>query len=88
MIAVGLYDGSLLVYDIKMKTDQPIYKSNGKGNHTDPVWQVWWQEDDLDENLVFFSISSDGRIIQWTLLKNALVHTVFVFNLGCVFIKI
>jgi dynein intermediate chain 1 len=77
MIAVGLYDGSVLVYNIQKKTDQPVFKSSNKGasKHTDPVWQVSWQKDDLDDNLVFFSVSSDGRVIQWTLLKNELLHT-------------
>ena len=30
------------------------------GKHTDPVWEVCWQEEDLAKNLNFFSISSDG----------------------------
>lgn len=77
MIAVGLYDGGVLVYNIQAKTDQPVFKSSSKsgGKHSDPVWQVSWQKDDLDDNLVFFSVSSDGRVIQWTLLKNQLLHT-------------
>jgi dynein intermediate chain 1, axonemal len=37
--------------------------------------QVCWQKDNLDDNLNFFSVSSDGRITQWTLLKNELLHT-------------
>lgn len=80
MIAVGLYDGSVLVYNIQKKTDLPVFRSgaSGSGKHTDPVWQVSWQKDDLDENLNFFSVSSDGRVIQWTLLKNELLHTVSV----------
>nr|KAJ3423062.1 cytoplasmic dynein with WD40 domain [Polyrhizophydium stewartii] len=76
MIAVGLYDGSVLVYNIQKKVDSPIFKSTTKGGrHTDPVWQVCWQKDDLDDNLNFFSVSSDGRVTQWTLLKNELLHT-------------
>ena len=39
------------------------------GKHTDPVWQVRWQKDDLDNNLNFFSVSSDGRVVSWTLIK-------------------
>ncbi|KAJ3195232.1 cytoplasmic dynein with WD40 domain [Irineochytrium annulatum] len=71
MIAVGLYDGTVLVYNLQMKTDAPIFKSSSKnGKHTDPVWQ-----DDLDDNANFFSVSSDGRIAQWTLLQNELIHT-------------
>ena len=42
------------------------------GKHTDPVWQVRWQKDDLDNNLNFFSVSSDGRVTCWTMVKNEL----------------
>ena len=31
--------------------------------------QVKWQKDDMDNNLNFFSVSSDGRIVSWTLVK-------------------
>ena len=76
MLAVGLYDGTVLVYNIQKKADVPLFKSTSKGGrHTDSVWQVSWQKDDLDDNLNFFSVSSDGRVTQWTLLKNELLHT-------------
>jgi dynein intermediate chain 1 len=90
-LAVGLYDGSVLVYNLQKKIDMPIYKSSSKdGHHTDPVWEVKWQNDDLDDNMNFFSVSSDGRVTQWTLLKNELVHTVIrdLFILGCDLIEI
>ena len=48
----------------------PIFHSTVKtGKHTDPVWEVCWQEEDLAKNLNFFSISSDGRVTLWTLAK-------------------
>ncbi|TPX72189.1 hypothetical protein SpCBS45565_g00420 [Spizellomyces sp. 'palustris'] len=76
MIAVGLYDGSVAVYSLQEKGNGPIFKSSPKGGkHTDPVWQVCWQKDDLDGNANFFSISTDGRVTQWTLLKTELAHT-------------
>lgn len=31
--------------------------------------QVKWQKDDMDNNMNFFSVSSDGRIVSWTLVK-------------------
>jgi len=40
--------------------------------HTDPVWQVRWQADDTAKNLSFYSISSDGRVTNWNLMKNKL----------------
>lgn len=36
--------------------------------------QVRWQKEDIDGNFNFFSISSDGRIVSWTLLKVFLLY--------------
>ncbi len=42
LVAVGHYDGSVAVYDLKEGEGNPIYKSTAKsGKHTDPVWQVY-----------------------------------------------
>ena len=61
----------ILSYLLQMNENKnPLYMSTAKsGKHTDPVWQVRWQKDDLDNNLNFFSISSDGRVVCWTLIK-------------------
>ncbi|KAM6470912.1 dynein axonemal intermediate chain 1 isoform 2-T2 [Liasis olivaceus] len=77
LIVVGFYDGNVAIYNLKKPAaTQPGYKSSAmSGKHTDPVWQVKWQKDDMDNNLNFFSVSSDGRIVSWTLVKNELVHT-------------
>nr|XP_060617128.1 dynein axonemal intermediate chain 1 [Anolis sagrei ordinatus] len=77
LIVVGFYDGNVAIYNLKKPVgSQPGYKSSAKsGKHSDPVWQVKWQKDDMDNNLNFFSVSSDGRIVSWTLVKNELVHT-------------
>lgn len=41
LVAVGFYDGSVAVYNLKEDRPQPVYKSTAKsGKHTDPVWQV------------------------------------------------
>ncbi|NWR85731.1 DNAI1 protein, partial [Furnarius figulus] len=75
LMVVGFYDGNVAIYSLKKATSQPIYKSSAEsGKHTEPVWQVKWQKDDMDNNSNFFSISSDGRIVSWTLVKNELVH--------------
>lgn len=73
LLAVGCYDGTVLVYDVRSKTNRPIYVATIKtGKHTDPVWQVNWQEEDLAKELNFYSISSDGRVANWILSKNEL----------------
>ncbi|NWU68042.1 DNAI1 protein, partial [Pterocles burchelli] len=70
LVAVGFYDGNVAIYNLKKATSQPSYKSSANsGKHTEPVWQVKWQKDDMDNNLNFFSVSSDGRIVSWTLVK-------------------
>ena len=58
----GQPESSLLV--------RPTHMSNARtGKHSDPVWSVRWQKDDLDGNKNFISCSSDGRILHWTLIK-------------------
>lgn len=76
LLVAGFYDGSVAVYDLRSKqVGEPKYKSTVLGGqHSDPVWQVKWQADDLENNKNFFSISSDGRVKKWTCLFTDLVH--------------
>lgn len=74
LLAVGCYDGSVLVYDIHQRVDQPIYQASVKtGKHSDPVWQIFWQIDEAQKGLQFVSISSDGNVNLWILTKSELV---------------
>ncbi|KAK2872567.1 hypothetical protein Q8A67_022464 [Cirrhinus molitorella] len=76
LVAVGLYDGCVAVYNLKKKTDQPFWDSRvSPGRHKGAVMQVKWQKDDLDSNHNFISVSADGRLVSWTLVKNELVFT-------------
>lgn len=76
LLAVGLYDGTVCVFDVKSKVDKPLYvASDPKVKHTDPVWQVHWQEQDPTSKVFnFFSVSSDGRITNWIMNKNELAN--------------
>jgi dynein intermediate chain 1 len=41
LLAVGCYDGTVMIFDIRNKLNKPIFYSTVKtGKHTDPVWQV------------------------------------------------
>ncbi|CAF1266610.1 unnamed protein product [Adineta steineri] len=76
LLCCGFYDGSVAVYNIADENKRPKYQSTARsGKHTDPVWQVRWQKDDLDSNLNFYSVSSDGRVVCWTLVKSDLMYT-------------
>ncbi|CAH8519593.1 unnamed protein product [Schistosoma curassoni] len=71
MLCVGFYDGAVGVYSILQHKNGPLYLSTARtGKHTDPVWEVRWQPNDSDANLNFFSVSADGRVTSWTLIKN------------------
>lgn len=78
LLACGLYDGSVCVFDLRQKPSgdkkmRPMFVSTVKtGKHTDPVWDVRWSAD--DSSLQFFSVSSDGRVTGWTLSKNELLY--------------
>lgn len=73
LLAVGCYDGTVMVFDVRNKVNRPIYSSSIRtGKHTDPVWQVHWQEEDLAKELNFFSISTDGQVASWIMSKNEL----------------
>ncbi|XP_065186003.1 dynein intermediate chain 2, ciliary-like, partial [Sycon ciliatum] len=69
-VAVGLYDGSVAVLDVRRPaSEQPVFQSAVKDKHMDPVWQVRWQKEDSEERLNFFSVSSDGHVASWTIIR-------------------
>lgn len=77
LLAVGLYDGSVVVFDVSKKTNIPLYQSTAKtGKHTDPVWQVKWHMDEMSggKGLQVFSVSSDGRVTLWTMSKSEITY--------------
>ncbi|KAL6762450.1 WD40-repeat-containing domain protein [Haematococcus lacustris] len=79
LLAVGCYDGSVLVYDVRVKGNTPIYKASVRtGKHNDPVWAIFWQVDEAQRALQFVSISSDGNINLWTMNKSELSHEVLM----------
>lgn len=70
-LVAGMYDGTVAVYDIKLKSKLPIILCDIRTQkHMDPVWQVKWYLDMDPEVYVFFSISSDGKVYKWSFLKN------------------
>ncbi|NWV01076.1 WDR78 protein, partial [Upupa epops] len=69
LVGVGLYDGSVAVYDVRSWEGAALLdSSHSSGNHSGPVWQLRWVEQDRDadgrkERLL--SISADGRVTEW-----------------------
>ncbi|CAF0742012.1 unnamed protein product [Adineta steineri] len=74
LLAVGLFNGNICVFDLNENNTFPIVDTNKYDKkHTNPVWQIEWNERDrsseIDNSEILISISSDGRIIRWTLRK-------------------
>ncbi|KAK3755597.1 hypothetical protein QZH41_017593, partial [Actinostola sp. cb2023] len=74
LLAVGLYDGTITIYNVRRPEDSPALDSfECQGKHTSPVWQLQWVDrdqgaaDERDEILV--SISADGRVTKWSIRK-------------------
>ncbi|XP_050403296.1 dynein axonemal intermediate chain 4 isoform X1 [Patella vulgata] len=74
LLAVGFYDGSVAIYNVKSNLDEPIVESvECQGKHTAPVWQVKWIEKERgsgeEGTEVIISVSTDGRVTQWSVRK-------------------
>jgi len=68
LLAVGMYDGTVAIYDVRSKSSKPVLESGfSSGKHADPVWKVQWVTKDREE--VLASISTDGRVSQWSITK-------------------
>ena len=69
LLAVGCRDGSVLVLDIRTGGNGPplLCSSAKAGQRTRSVCAVCWQAEQLGSQLAFQSLSSDGRLLLWTL---------------------
>ena len=70
-----------MIYDLrlnnKFKIDKFVFDKEVRG-HIDPVWQIKWQKDTIENYRSFFSLSSDGHVINWVLKKNKIFSHVVV----------
>lgn len=76
LLAAGLFNGSIVLYNIQNIADICVLdSSDSTGKHSDPVWRVKWvrrdkgRSSDEREEEVLVSSSGDGRITQWTITK-------------------
>uniref|UniRef100_A0A1B6DX00 Dynein intermediate chain 2, ciliary n=1 Tax=Clastoptera arizonana TaxID=38151 RepID=A0A1B6DX00_9HEMI len=79
LVVVGLYDGTVLVYNVQLLTKEWQFQSNSVSNkHGGIVWQVCWGKDLPDGEMNFYSISSDGKVFNWVLMQNELAQTLVI----------
>lgn len=79
MVVVGLYDGSVEVFNIHATCKHPSFRSNHVLNkHRGIVWEVKWAPDLPDGEMNFFSVAADGKINNWVLMQNELAVTTII----------
>ena len=81
LLAVGLYNGVVAIYDTRREENAPVLESGqSAGTHMDAVWQVKWvnKSSERTENLV--SISSDGRVTEWSMKKGLSFTDLMLFK--------
>jgi len=84
LMAVGLYDGNIAIYDTRSEDDKPMLQSGSNGSNTekhhDPVWQVGWVNKGLERGECLVSISTDGRVKEWKFNKGLEVTELFTLK--------
>ncbi len=69
-IVASDYAGEIMIYDLRVNNNKPIADSTEiKDKHTDIVWEAKWIEKPNDKNEMIVSISSDGKVKEWSLKK-------------------
>ncbi|KAH6573738.1 hypothetical protein BASA60_005920 [Batrachochytrium salamandrivorans] len=75
LLAAGLSDGRIVIYDVRRKDETPVLDNSMNGKHQDPVWELKWVErervtgDEQSRGETLVSVSTDGRVTQWMVRK-------------------
>jgi len=90
LLAAGLYDGRVAVFDTKRLLSSARTGGTGAGGlrpdalsdglqpgcHTEAVWQVGWVERPNGRGERLVSVSTDGRVNEWSATKGLECHTI------------
>jgi WD40 repeat protein len=78
ILAVGLLNGDINIYDIRRENDYeiPVESSAGMSiGHSDPVWEVKWTTKGVERFETLVSISTDGKVLEWNMKKGFIGKT-------------
>ncbi|VVD04673.1 unnamed protein product [Leptidea sinapis] len=80
LICIGMYDGNVCVYNAQLTLESSYqYKSDAvRDKHSNIVWEVRWGARLIDGEASFFSISGDGRVVQWAVMPGELQATTII----------
>ncbi|XP_041848556.1 dynein intermediate chain 4, axonemal isoform X2 [Melanotaenia boesemani] len=77
-LAVGMYDGSIAIYNVQSPDKSNVISSREcPKRHVGPVWQLRWNQQKLiltgEEKVeALFSVGADGRISKWFIFNGGL----------------
>ncbi|XP_063172237.1 cytoplasmic dynein 2 intermediate chain 2 [Candoia aspera] len=76
LIAGGLFNGEVLIWDTSREEDPLIWRTGMTDDtHTDPVYEVSWLRDSRQaRSFRVLSISTDGKILVWQEERDGLLH--------------
>ncbi|RQM19394.1 hypothetical protein B5M09_011639 [Aphanomyces astaci] len=70
LLAVGFHNGIVALFDTRKDDAAPILSSDShSGSHLDVVWQVKWVHKGSERGESIVSVSSDGRVTEWSMKK-------------------
>jgi len=71
MLAVGYYDGSIVVYDVSGEDGAKALLDSAQlpAKHTDAVWGIKWIDKGTEQGEMLVTISTDGRVTEWMIKK-------------------
>lgn len=79
MLVIGLYNGTVQVFNIQASCKIPAYTSNNVNDkHRGIVWEVKWAPNLPDGEMNFYSGGADGKIINWVLMQVELSATTII----------
>jgi WD40 repeat protein len=83
MLAVGMYDGTVSIYDTRNGPDLgiPVLDSSQLATkHMDPVWEVKWVDKGPERGESLVSIATDGRVLEWSMKKGLTMTPLMVLK--------
>ncbi|EIE22521.1 hypothetical protein COCSUDRAFT_83478 [Coccomyxa subellipsoidea C-169] len=67
LLALGFSNGTIAVHDARTRQVEPSMQTwHSSGAHSDPVWQLQWVDRGAEAEEVLVSVSTDGRVCQWS----------------------
>lgn len=54
---------------MSVQSSPSMASATSTGKHSDPVWKLRWVDRGIEQQEVLVSISTDGRVTQWSTAK-------------------